>query len=250
MNDLKVLVNSIDVSDSANDYLTDSFTIINGPIELELYKPFYQVYCDVTIPAEDTDLFLGEYWDGATYQPLQIFDQTKGLARSGWIKFYLPTDLKGATKIRLTRSSFEAACSGINIVFSDDLQLKKEMVDVVVFRPKNATSFITYHVAARDEIIQRIRNQGKIKNSLNKIEKWDILDIEEIKQAATYLALSKICFNISNGVDDKYYQQSKDYMDHFAKAFDLFFMTIDVNDDGIIDIGEKASIQFIRITRV
>lgn len=129
---------------------------------------------------------------------------------------------------------------GLNIVFSDDQDLKQEFIQIDNLL-NDRTSFILLHEAARDEIIQRLRNLGKVKfdnEKLVNIEKWDINKLDEIRQPSKFLVLSKIFFEVSDNVEDKWMQRHKDYKKKFQESFDLFWLSLDLDDDGIADEHE------------
>ena len=108
------------------------------------------------------------------------------------------------------------------------------------------SSFIAYHVAARNEMVQALRNGGyrkfeEINNITNitkkymNIIKWDLLELGEVREAAKYLALSKIFFDVSENVDDKDFQKYSEFKSMYGQAFDLFYLSLDKDDDGEID---------------
>lgn len=244
----------IDYTLDARDYLRDEFTInyttIEDYIYIGLYKPFNKVYVEFkTPPLVDVNL-IAEYYDGTTWQTLTVSDDTKGFIRSGFISFEKPENWASTTVnaedkyyIRFNSDTHTAEFQGLNIVFSDDNDLRQEVRGIDDFLYNNDTSFIAYHVSARDEIIQTLRNGGhatKIENEVtyNNLTKWDLLDLGEIRQASKYLALSKIFYDVSENPDDKHYQRSNDYASMFGEAFKLYRLSIDKNDDGLADDEE------------
>jgi hypothetical protein len=117
------------------------------------------------------------------------------------------------------------------------------------------TSHILSHVAAREAIIEKLRRSGNYKTlasdgTVEGVDEWDVLDAGQVRQAATYKALSKIYYQASDSVDDIHYAKAKDYDGLFSQAMDLFLLTLDKDDDGIADGGEKAaSMQSGRLVR-
>lgn len=154
---------------------------------------------------------------------------------------------------------------GMNIVYADDTQLLSEVRVMNDFLAEGDSSFIAYHVAARDEIVQTLRNGGNVKQLTNdtflpgssiqgikriQMSKWDILDIGEISQAAKYLALSKVFFDVSENVEDKAYQRYRDYEGSYGAAFKLFYMSLDFDDDGNIDEQERLALNDVTVNKV
>ena len=81
------------------------------------------------------------------------------------------------------------------------------------------------------------------------ITPFDLLEVGEIKQAATYLALSKIFSNIQDDETDIWRQKSLDYHSLYMNAQKNGLLSIDTDDDGIKDIDERVQRQDIRIVR-
>ena len=151
-----------------------------------------------------------------------------------------------------------ASLSGVNIVYADDIDLKSEVRAINDYLAKDDTTFIPYHVAARNEIVQTLRNGGNIKNSADtslalrrlQMNKWDILDRGEIRQAAKYLALAKIFFDSSQNIEDKSYERFRDYEGMYGASFKLFYMSLDLNDDGNTDVNENMDLNDITVSKV
>jgi len=245
MKDLMVLHGSngtfIDHSIDARDYLRDDFTInyvaATDKIYIGLYKKFNSMYVEISTPS------ISAITIKTNSNILTTSDDTKSFSRSGFIQWDKPTNwavetINGISAYWLELTSdldIAPVFSGINIVFSDDNDLMQESRGISRDLAKGDTSFIAYHVSARNEIIQTLRNGGNTKfvdNLIKNITKWDILDIGEIRQASKYLTLSKIYFDISVNNEDKSYLKFRDYKSMFSRAFKLWIMSIDQNDDG------------------
>ena len=250
----------------ARDYLRDEFTIdfTSGEdhIYIGLYKPFNKTYLELKTPAVANVNFTAEYYNGAAWQTLGTMDDTKGFTRSGFIQFEKPEDwsetpVNGESKyfIRFTADTFTAEIQGFNLVFADDNDLRQEVRCIDDFTQGNDTSFIAYHVSARNEIIQTLRNgghstqkEGAVNHS--NLTKWDLLDSGEINQAAKYLCLSKIFFDISENPDDKHYQRFNDYEQLFGEAFKLYRLSLDSNDDGVANEKEILAPRGITVNKL
>lgn len=156
----------------------------------------------------------------------------------------------------------KVAIKGSNIVFSNDDDLKIDYPRIYDFLDPDLTSFINFHVAARDEIVQRLRAGGEAVyaelgqsqstaflngSSIRQINKWDFLDIEEIRQAAKFLTLAKIFFYVSENNEDKAFTRYTNYMSMFAQAFKNFYLSLDTDDDGNADNFESMDLNDIRI---
>jgi hypothetical protein len=142
----------------------------------------------------------------------------------------------------------------LNPFKNDDNDLNAEVRKIDRYLASGDSSFIAYHVASKNEIIQSIRNSGNVTTDINGVKHqftpWDILKPDEIRQASKFLTLHKIFFDASDNVKDKSYQRSKDYHSEFGKAFKLFYKTFDKNDDGKVDNNERLAIRTIRSLKI
>lgn len=254
-----------DISEEARDYLRDDITqsfVSGDKLYLGLYKPFNSVYMELAAEVSATSLTF-RYSDGSTFQPLEIKDDTRGFSRSGFIKWerdietWAEQSVNGKTLYWIEiefGGAYDLACKGLNIVFSSDYDMQVKNPFVMDYLAKTDTSFIRNHIAARDEIVQTLRNGGYIKmptgsdnlffsglGDRQDITKWDLLDIEQVKEAATFRALASIFFNESRNVEDKAYMLYRDYQGKFGQSFKLFYLSLDTDDDGKTDDNEKLA---------
>ena len=253
----------VDQSVIAKDYLRDDFNVLieSGVSELYigLYKPFNSFYVEQAtfVSSLLNPGFVFEINSNA----ITVEDDTQELKRSGFMLFEKPESWVKETidgveafwlKISNTGDAVDINARAINIVFSDDNDLEQEVRNITDLLAKNDTTFIAYHVAARNEIIQTLRNGGHTKmvdDLIRNITKWDILSFGEIRQASKYLTLSKIFFDASSNVEDKFYSKFRDYQGMFGKAFDLWIMSLDTKDDGIYNQDDDLVDNSIEIIR-
>lgn len=257
-----------DISMELNEYGRDTKVIdlsaSQDYLYIGLYKPFSAIYAELKVVNSVANTLTAEYWNGTSWVALSNFlDLSKGLTRSGflswskdsswtsnsvnsttlyWIRLRPSSDLSGTTELQ-----------GLNIVYADDQDLVNEFSRVNDYKATAQLSYINYHQSVRDDIVQQLRNSGKFKKdaSLNDLDitKWDFLQQEQIKKAAIYLCLSKIFFELSDSIEDKWYQRSKDYHDKGNAALQVYYLNIDLNDDGIEQDGEKLQDQNIDLFR-
>ncbi len=260
----------VNVTMEMRDYLRDPQTLnflgAADRIYVGLYKPFNSLYVELNeVPVSPTGLTF-RYSTDSGFQSLEVNDDTKGFERSGFWTWdrqsiqetWVESDVNGLSmfwvEIELATTPYDLSLKGVNIVFSDDYCMQVKSPFVMDKLPKNDTSFIRYHVAARDEIVQILRNGGYIKmptgvedlffepsNNRENITKWDLLDREEVKEAATFRAMSMVYFNESRNVQDKEYNLYRDYQGKFGQSFKLFYLSLDINDDGKVDTNEKLA---------
>lgn len=253
-----------DHSSKAADYTRDTFSLDLSSTEDYLYigftKPFSSVYAELTTANLNANTLTAEIYDGSSFTAISLDDESEGLTRSGFL-FWDSASMKSTTIdgqaafwIRLRPSADHSATTvrGLNVVFSDDTLLKQEFfeVDDEQILPPGETSHIMTHVAVRNRIMQKLRNTGYVKwvngDSTTprkvKLDQWDILDLFEFRQAATYMALSKIYFNLSDGTDDNWIAKHREYEDLAEEQFALALSTIDEDNDGLVDGNENQAV--------
>ena len=252
-------------------------------------KPINALYVEMgTANTNANTLTLQYYTNTGTWASVQGYhDDTKGFTRSGFIQWNRnlvnsdnqlneainDADLATVNSTDLNWYRFRpdaymsagTSLAGINLVFSDDRELQSEFpalldsagVAVDKFLASGQTSHILTHVAVRNEIVQRIRNKDYIKYSTaetystrKSLNQWDLLEIDEVRQAAKYFALSKIFLNVSDASDDSYAQKSALYEKWAIENINLARASLDTDNDGVSDTNEKLKpFNTRRITR-
>jgi len=270
---LKILLDDnaayTDYSIKCENFIRDNFThtivASEDAILIGYHKPIERVYIELTTPNTNSASMTVNYYDGSTFTASSgLVDLTDGLTRSGFVYWdRSQTDNAKTTINSLERYWYEinldvdtsaTQIAGINILFSDDFDLLEVDAEVLSFMHSGDNSMIRFHQAARNEIVQRLNNSGKLKiNSSGQREKlnaYDLLDPTDLKEASKYLTLARIYEPISDEVDDKYNQKFKQYFQTYQDAFNLYMTSIDLDDDGVADSGEVNRISFGRIVRV
>lgn len=259
-----------DISKECADFSRDTAAVTLADTSI-LYvgfnKPFNQIYVNLDTANTNATTLSIQYWDGSQWtSATNGVDDTKGLTRSGFITWdrnltnESQTSINSSTKnwIKITSSVTTSAMvvSGLNFIFVDDQDLKTEVPEIADSNHlAGKTSHILTHVAVRNQIIQDLRNKDYFRiNPTTGLKEdltpWDILDANQLKQAAIFLALSKIYFNFSDETDDKYQKKSEYYYSKYDKAINMSRISLDLDDDGLEDEEEKnVEFKIFRITR-
>lgn len=267
---LSVFHNSTDYSNDSFDFTRDNFNLTllsNGFLYIGYYKPINTLYVSLETPQIVANSLTVELWNGSAWVAVDNkFDDSKGFTRSGFINWdksnsQVEHTVNSVSKywIRISPSADQGQCvvKGINIIFADDQDLITEVPEITdTNHLAGKTSHILTHVAVRNQIIQDLNNKDykKIDPITGRSEDltcWDILDANQIKQAAMFLALAKIYFNFSDNPEDKYYQKYQDYMARYKDAYNLSRLFLDEDDDGTLDENEQRAEGFstVRIKR-
>jgi len=256
-------------SREALDFDRDTFTLTlsssTSYLYVGFYKPINAFYNELGTVNTNAGTIAGEYYNGSSWVSItNMFDETNSFTRSGFISW--DRDLTDETEVLINgetmffyrfRPSVTTSATifkGLNIVFSDDTDLKREFFEASNFLPSGESSHILTHVASRDHIIQVLRNSGSFKTTSSgerkDITAFDIHDIGQIKLAATYLTLSKIFGAVIDDPDGLYKMKSEDYKSDYSLAIKTPFIDLDRDDDGLNDTSEKVQSRTLTVTRI
>jgi hypothetical protein len=263
-----VLYNSIDLSKKVKDFGTASVSLELQSSEY-LYvgfdKPFKQFFIELSTKSTSGGLLTAEYFDGSIWSPLEsLLDETENFTKSGFLFFEKPstwaaTTVDGEEKffIRLatdTNHSVGTELQGLAILLSNDLDLEGVRSNIVS-KHNNGASWVLKHEQARKDIIQALRNRGNriVKNAdknnplveqglrFADLTEFDLLEPEQLRQASLYLVLSMIYLDeLSDNEEDKFFRQGERYERKYSENFNLFYLQIDFDDDGISDNNETV----------
>lgn len=247
---------SLKSANYAKDSITISIANATDYVYIGFEKPINAVYIDITTANGAEGSSAIEYYNGSSWVEVSgKNDDTLGLFRSGFIKWdraqagqvanSVDTTSKYWYRLKPSEDRTGIVVSGISLVFSDDYELSLEQpyINDTEFLGDSA-SHIKTHAAVKREILQKFRNKDYVKANretgvIEDITVWDLHDIEEVKLAASYLAISKIYFQLSDGPEDTWAVKSKTYNDKFIQYIQLARLSLDTNDDGVIDAAEN-----------
>jgi hypothetical protein len=236
-----------------------SFTFVTAEdsIYVGFYKPINVFYTEFTTANTNAATLTVKYYNGTTFTACAgLHDDTDGLTRSAFVKWDRNQTTEATTtinstvlfwyKIDLSVDSSSMVIAGLNLVFSDDQDLKREIYEISKYLPSGVSTHILSHVSARDEIIQNLNIIGKSKVDgtsgwVEGITSFDLLDISEVKLASTYLALSKIMFAASDEVDDTYSFKAQKYENLAKNIVNNIRIKTDSDDDGLDDESENTT---------
>jgi hypothetical protein len=266
---LKIYHNATDYSEKLENYIdqTQAITLLDSDyLYIGYKKPINAVYVAMSTVSTGTRTVDIEYHNGSAFAAVEDKeDKTIGLTRNGWLKWSRNQVSEAVTtintlelfwyRISVSVSTSAVTYLGINLLLSDDIMIKElepHLLDAD-FYPTGYTSFIPFHQAARSEIIQRLRNEGRgvyDGTQFSDLTIFDLLDFTQLGEASKFFALAQIYFNLSDSPDDKYWQKYEDYLKRYNNAYRVFFLSIDLNDDGIQDQAEKEAFKSGLIVRV
>jgi len=257
-----------DYSREALDFDRDTFSITldstTSYLYVGFYKPINAFYLELGTANINAGSLVGQYYNGSSWVSItNMYDESNSMTRSGFIQWdrnltdesevLINSETMYFYRFRPSVTHSATVINGLNIVFSDDTDLKREYFEASDLLPSGEVSHILTHVAARDQIIQYLRNSANfIKSSTGSkkdVNAFDLHDIGQIKSAATYLALYKIFSAITDDPDDIYKVKAEEFKKNYSEAIKTPFIDIDDDDDGIRDTSENKVIRTTRFFR-
>lgn len=102
---------------------------------------------------------------------------------------------------------------------------------------------------AKRMIMKDLEEFGVLDSQGNKLTEAAIIDIEEVREWATYQALFVIFKTNSNAVDDIFSKKAAEYKERAQKARHRSYFRFDWNGDGTLDKDEWITFQAIEVYR-
>jgi hypothetical protein len=250
----------VDFTELAADLTRDNFQMQLTAAEDYIYigyeKPFGSLYAEMYTANNNANVFTAQMYNGTSWVALSNYsDESQGFTRSGFM-FWEQDDMKATavntiTKyyIRLKPSANHTTKTvrGINLIFANDAAMIAEFSEITNSNllPAGEVSHIRTHVSTRNHILQQLRNHYQKLNTseststvAEKINQFDLMDIFEVREAAVYLSLSKIFFNLSDSLEDHWFIKYREYQDMFEKKMTVAYLSIDTDNDGVKDANE------------
>jgi len=219
-------------------------------------KPIKNFYVHLKTPSEDKMNLVFYHSTKSGLNELKVFDETYGFSKSGFIQWedigvnnFLVNGISLYwVKISTTNISNISFCA-INMLLNSiyDLSSKYPQIENEDFLLGKES----FHVAienARNELVSRLIRLGIETNFKGRLTVFDLLDVQEIREASTFLTLSNIFEMVSDNHDDKYYRLAKSFFKKYDDAFKVYSLSIDKNQTGITD-NQKYQIQCGRLIR-
>ena len=219
-------------------------------------KPFNAFYIEMHNASNVNTTLAVQYYNGSSWVSVaNLLDDTIAFTRSGFVQFDKPSDWASnsvnSTSLYWVRMAVaqdtanNTQFQGINLVFSDDEDLKGVYPYVTGYLTGQEKTFILRHENSRDLIIQDIRTRGFRKTNAQKtryenIDAWDLMDINEVRMWSTYLTMENIFSSLQSQEGDLYKEKSIEYKAKAEFYKNLVYLTLDKDDDGIVSNTESA----------
>jgi len=220
---------------------------VNFDNNIDLYigfkKPIKNFYVHLSTPLESPIEILFEHSTQNGMQTIKdVYDETHGFSKSGFIQYkelgssnFTVADIKCYWVKISTASTDENELSfcAINMLLNSIYDLSAKYPQII--QEDFFLGKASLHVAienARNEVLSKIIRKGLTAESDARLTVFDLLDVQEIREAATFLTLANIFEMVSDNADDKFSRLSKSFFKKFEASFNLYSLTIDKNQSG------------------
>jgi hypothetical protein len=223
-------------------------------------QPFTTRYFHFAVPNAVACELTVEFWTGSDWKAVEdLVDETRGFRQSGflsWLNFG-EWDRKQQTPIVAAHTENGTALDleyyWVRIQPSEDLSAETELQSVVNlfcndalfgvyysdiladsrYLPAGRSNFMEHYFAAKDHVVRRMRQMGKI------TDEGDLIDITDVAVAACHATAYIILNPIAR--DDEARQAAKDAFNGCEGELSRGTNAVDTNKDGKIDAPERFS---------
>ena len=233
-------------------------------LQIEFTKPLNSIFIYLPTPSstENTISSMTLTKPGGIEIPFVDFvDGTQGLTQSGFM-YWKPerdsTDIFQSGQIFTLRINYAADISatfgGVNILFCDKFDLLREYPDLDNLLGIASESIISQQLirmmeSTMLEIEKKVQNSPFWKEdrqyffTAKELDRWDLLQIDQINQAAIFWTLGKLLYFLSDTPGDIYALKSDGYKARGESAFESVNLSLDFNDNGSLDVfqGEREA---------
>lgn len=180
--------------------------------------------------------------------PLGVASGYINVTSDGWLDWCYAAASSYSPKVRITATAASATgvfTGSITIVsasadnlFSNDQDIKLHEPDILKWVQDGRASFLDVHRRSQTIILKWLDKEGYVNATGGGFTKAAIIDIEEVKQWSTYVALRLIFEGLSNATDDVFADKAKRYKGMEVDWRDKAILRIDEDGDGEVSVGE------------
>jgi len=229
LNRLSISFNDVNISNNLCDFSLDTESIAFTDTEyltIEHTTNMHNVFISLTGYNTISSTLICEAYINDSWEAIEILDDTKCFKRDGFITFTQPVlRVRFSVDISLVDDEQEnIEFRAINILFADDTDLKREYYPITesAFLLGNSNHYLV-HESVRDLIIQKFRNKN-VNASESILTPFHLINIQEVRQAAIFYALSKI-FNSVSDSDDEWRNKSRAYKTIADEMLEVAFIS-------------------------
>jgi hypothetical protein len=121
--------------------------------------------------------------------------------------------------------------------------------DILNYVRPGRASFLDVHRRCQELILDWLDKNGYTDVDGEKFTKTSIVNIDEVKSWATYMALRLIFEGLSNSTEDVFAAKAQRYLSMEAEARKRLILRLDEDGDGVADEPEKTVVGTIYLVR-
>jgi len=221
---------------------TDLVVQVNEKVRLDASKTF--------VTNDEADITLVEIKPSAADAYITVFSTVGAELQENWFLDWSYSAAAATTaSVRITTNAapvvftkdFTVVSVATDALFASDDDLKTIESDIMKWLPAGKSTWNFTHRKVQQRILTEIYKSRILGTDYEKLTKAEFLDISEVREWATYMALSMIYGSIQNAVDDVFMQKSKKYeaKSNEYQQYTFNILRADYNRDGNITETEK-----------
>lgn len=134
-------------------------------------------------------------------------------------------------------------------LYSNDFRLKEHEPEILKYLQVGRSSFKNVHRRVQGMILAWLDKEGYVDIFAHKFTKAAIVDIDEVKEWATFMALRLIHEGLSNAAEDIFHQKSLRYKGMEVSSRDRAVIRLDIDGDGVVNLFEQVGIRNTFVAR-
>ncbi len=136
-------------------------------------------------------------------------------------------------------------------LFASDSDLQAIETDVMKWVPKGKSTWNFVHRKVQEKILTELYKSQIVATDNTKLTAAEVIDKAEVREWATYLALSIIFYSISNSVDDIFSRKAMQYGKNAAEYmnYSMNVLALDYNKNGEVTSSEKLDFRSASMVR-
>lgn len=217
---------------AANSFATAGRTITKIEIEPEASAGYF----DVTV-----DKFLDWAYSAASAVP-----GTETGVTLATISVRLTDDLANTLTKTFNLELIDAVSDKL---YATDAKLRQHEPELMRYLPEGRSSFKNVHRRAQGLILAWLDKEGMTDVDGKRLTKANLVDVQEVTEWATFLALSLIFRGMSNAKEDVFSIKAAEYEKMATVNRQRAVLRLDVDNDGQVDPGEQDYIRSATVVR-
>lgn len=209
-------------------YASKGETITKVEIQPDAAESFIQVSA---VPLKAQDFFTDWEYDSAGTKTVTV-------------------KVNGGSPSEVSKSfDLEVVDAATDMLFASDSDLTQDEPMILQWVKPGRNSFNNIHREVQKQILDLLNRKGYRTTSGGMITKANVVDHEQVREMAKYLALHLIFSGASNQVGDVFSLKAQEYRSKFNTVSGRQIIGLDLNGDSAVDVGEGVNLSSARLIR-